>query len=53
MVLKQIKLPDIGEGLSEGEIVEWLVKEGDFVKQFQPVVRVLTAKATVWCQPPV
>jgi pyruvate dehydrogenase E2 component (dihydrolipoamide acetyltransferase) len=47
MVLKQIKLPDIGEGLSEGEIVEWLVKEGDFVKQFQPVVRVLTAKATV------
>jgi pyruvate dehydrogenase E2 component (dihydrolipoamide acetyltransferase) len=33
--------------LVEGEIVEWLVKEGDYVKMFQPLVRVLTAKATV------
>ncbi|MEM0365717.1 MAG: dihydrolipoamide acetyltransferase family protein [Acidilobaceae archaeon] len=47
MVLKQVKLPDIGEGLTEGEIVEWLVKEGSYVKQFQPLVKVLTAKATV------
>jgi len=47
LVLKQVKLPDIGEGLTEGEIVEWLVKEGSYVKQFQPLVKVLTAKATV------
>jgi pyruvate dehydrogenase E2 component (dihydrolipoamide acetyltransferase) len=47
MALRQVKLPDIGEGLVEGEIVEWLVREGDYVKMFQPLVRVLTAKATV------
>ncbi len=47
MPVKQVKLPDIGEGISEGEIIEWLVKEGSYVKQFQPIVRVLTAKATV------
>ena len=40
-------LPDLGEGLEEGEIVEWLVAEGDTVELNQPLVEVETAKATV------
>jgi 2-oxoisovalerate dehydrogenase E2 component (dihydrolipoyl transacylase) len=40
-------LPDLGEGLEEGEIVAWLVSEGDAVELNQPLVEVETAKATV------
>ena len=40
-------LPDLGEGLEEGEIVSWLVGEGDEVELNQPLVEVETAKATV------
>ncbi len=40
-------MPDLGEGLEEGEIVEWLVGEGDTVALNQPLVEVETAKATV------
>jgi pyruvate/2-oxoglutarate dehydrogenase complex dihydrolipoamide acyltransferase (E2) component len=40
-------LPDLGEGLDEGEIVSWLVAEGDEVGLNQPLVEVETAKATV------
>jgi pyruvate dehydrogenase E2 component (dihydrolipoamide acetyltransferase) len=43
----EFKLPDIGEGLTEGEVTKWLVKEGDRVAADQPMVEVLTDKATV------
>lgn len=42
-----LKLPDIGEGVTEGEMVSWLVKEGDQVEADQPVAEVMTDKATV------
>ena len=47
MALKEFHLPDIGEGIAEGEIVRWLVKEGQQCKEEQPFVEVMTDKATV------
>ena len=43
----EFRMPDIGEGLTEGEIVAWLVHEGDSVVVDQPIVEVETAKTTV------
>lgn len=43
----KFKLPDIGEGIQEGEIVRWIKKEGDPVNEDEPFVEVMTDKATV------
>ncbi|NEK85991.1 2-oxo acid dehydrogenase subunit E2 [Blastococcus saxobsidens] len=45
--LKQFRLPDVGEGLTEGEILQWLVAVGDTVTVNQPLCEVETAKAAV------
>lgn len=47
------KLPDIGEGVHEGEITKWLVGTGDRIKSDQPMVEVMTDKATVEIPSPV
>ena len=47
MAIQNVKLPDVGEGVTEGELVRWLVKPGDAVKADQPVVELMTDKATV------
>lgn len=47
MAERVFAMPDLGEGLEEGEIVSWLVAEGDEVELNQPLVEVETAKATV------
>ncbi len=43
----EFRLPDIGEGVAEGEIVQWFVKEGATVREDAPLVSVLTDKANV------
>jgi pyruvate dehydrogenase E2 component (dihydrolipoamide acetyltransferase) len=45
--IKEFNLPDLGEGLTEGEILAWLVKVGDTIELNQPIVEVETAKAAV------
>ena len=47
------KLPDVGEGIVEGEIVDWKVKPGDAVTEDQPLVDLMTDKATVAIPSPV
>jgi pyruvate dehydrogenase E2 component (dihydrolipoamide acetyltransferase) len=49
----EFKLPDIGEGVVEGEITKWLISEGESVAEDQPLVEVMTDKATVVIPSPV
>ena len=43
----EFKLPDLGEGITEGEVIRWMTKEGDQVKEDQPIVEVMTDKVNV------
>jgi len=43
----EFRLPDIGEGVAEGEVVKWLVKEGEAVRENQPLVEIMTDKVNV------
>ena len=47
MAEREFKLPDLGEGLTDGEVVRWLVAEGDAITLNQPIVEIETAKAVV------
>lgn len=47
MAIKDIQLPEIGEGVTEGELIRWLVKPGDVIEEDKPLVEVMTDKATV------
>src|SRR5215217_3058834 len=53
MGLYQFKLPDIGEGIAEAEIVAWHVKLGDRVEEDQQLADMMTDKATVEMESPV
>ncbi|MCI4353428.1 MAG: 2-oxo acid dehydrogenase subunit E2 [Thermoplasmata archaeon] len=46
-MLYEFKLPDVGEGVAEGEVVKWFVQEGGSVREDAPLVSVLTDKANV------
>jgi pyruvate dehydrogenase E2 component (dihydrolipoamide acetyltransferase) len=47
MPVETFKLPDVGEGVAEGELVRWLVEEGEVVEEDQPLAEVETDKALV------
>ncbi len=53
MATTDIKLPELGEGVTEGELIKWLVKPGDSVKADQTVAEIMTDKATVEVPSPV
>lgn len=46
-MIREFRLPDVGEGISEAEIVRWLVAEGDTVSEDQDIVQIETDKAIV------
>ena len=51
--MKEIRFVDVGEGITEGHVQKWLVKDGDTVKEDQPVVQVETDKAVVNAPSPI
>ena len=53
MGIYEFKLPDIGEGVVEGEVVEWLVSVGQSIAEDDPILSVMTDKATVEIPSPV
>src|SRR3990167_8380585 len=53
MASTDVKLPELGEGVTEGELVKWLVQPGDSVKADQTVAEIMTDKATVEVPSPV
>ena len=48
-----VSLPELGEGVTEGELVKWLVSEGESIKTDQPVAEVMTDKAVMEIPSPV
>lgn len=44
---KTFRFPDVGEGIAEGEIVRWLISEGDIIKEDEPILEIETDKAVV------
>ncbi len=50
---KNVELPEIGEGVNEGELVSWLVQPGDSIEVDQPIVELMTDKATVEVPSPI
>jgi pyruvate/2-oxoglutarate dehydrogenase complex dihydrolipoamide acyltransferase (E2) component len=48
----EIKMPEVGEGVHEGTVSRWLKKDGDFVKENEPVVEIMTDKVNMELQSP-
>jgi len=53
MAIKNVELPEIGEGVNEGELVTWLVKVGDSISVDQAIAELMTDKATVEVPSPI
>lgn len=53
MAMQDVKLPEVGEGVTEGEMVKWLVQVGDSVEVDQPIAEIMTDKATVEVPSPI
>ncbi len=53
MGLAQIKMPQLGESVTEGTVDKWLKNEGDFVKRDEPLVEVVTDKVNAEIPSPV